>query len=220
MKQPIKILSEDSQFTVTLLVILACLFLSLIFPVDNGSLSQLLTKNVFFLVIIPVLYIKIILKKELAFFGLNIKDKKNGIFWGTLLFLILLLAYYALFSYTSLQKKYSLPENAVTQFPFFLLYELFLMNILLFSYEFFYRGFLLSTLSEKFGFWAVFAQAIIFIIFSVLGNGLFWQFCAPIVLSLSSGILSYQSKSFIFSYLLSFLFIIIMNSYIIYSISK
>lgn len=218
MKQRIKILFRDSQFMVTFLVALVCLFLSLTFPVDNGSLAQLLTKSIFFLVIIPALYIKMILKKDLSDFGLNIKNKEAGITTGILLLVILVLTYYVLFTYTSLQKKYLLPDNVVAKFPFFLLYELFLMNILLFSYEFFYRGFLLSAFSEKFGYWAILFQGIISILFFTLSNGFFWQFCALNALSFTNGFLAYRSKSFIFPYILSLLFIIIMDSYIIYSI--
>jgi membrane protease YdiL (CAAX protease family) len=211
---------KDSELLVSSLLIFVCLFLTLVFPVDNNNLAQLLTKNIFFLVIIPALYIKLILKKNLSDFGLNIKNKKTGLVWGIFFLVFLSLLYYALFSYTTLPKKYILPQNVAGSFPFFLLYELVLINILVFTYEFFFRGFIQFLFFEKIGYWTILFQSAIFILFSSLNNGFFWQFAAPLVLSLSSGILAWKSKSFIFSYIASLVFIIIMNSYIIYSINK
>jgi|WetSurMetagenome_2_1015567.scaffolds.fasta_scaffold55702_3 membrane protease YdiL (CAAX protease family) len=214
----ISTINKDSGLLVSSLIILSCLFLSITFPVNKESLGQLLTKNIFFLVIIPALYIKLILKKDLASFGLNIKNKKAGIFWGMFFLIALFLLYYLLLAYTNLPKKYLLPSNVTSQFYFFLIYELVLMNIMIFAYEFFYRGFVLFLFSKKIGHWAIFLQAIIFVLFSSVENGFYWQFAAPLVLSLSSGILAYKSKSFIFSYISNLLFIIILNSYIIYTV--
>lgn len=211
---------ENRELLIDSFLLFSCLILSVIFPVDNSSLIQLIIRNIFFLVILPALYIKIVLKKNLSDFGLNIRDKKTGLFFGAILFIILIILYYFLFSYTSLQKKYALPSNTIGQFSFFVLYELLLMNILLFSQEFFYRGFMLSTLSRKFGYWSILIQSAVFILFSSLSSGFFWQFSAPIALSVTNGFLAYKSKSFIFPYLSGLLFIITVNSYIIYSINR
>ena len=200
------------------LMIFACLFLYTIFPVDNTSLMQLLTKNVFFLFIVPALYIKIVLKKDLFSFGLNIKNRTKGIFWGIVLLAILFLLYFFLFSYTPLETKYSLPKNVTDHFSFFVVYELIIMNILSFTQEFFYRGFVISIFSEKFGFWSVLIQAAIFIPFFIFSNGFFWQFSTPVALSFANGFLFYKTRSFVFTYALNLLFIIILNSYIIYNI--
>lgn len=210
---------KDQELIISFLIIFACLFLCNVFPVDSGSLIQLLTKNIFFLVVIPALYVKIILKKNLSDFGLNIKNKKVGLTLGIIIFLALLLVYYVLFNYTSLEKKYLLPKNITGQFAFFLVYELVIMNILLFSQEFFYRGFMLNLLLKKFGFWAIAIQSTVFILVSIFSNSFFWQFSIPIVLSVSNGYLAAKSKSFLFSYIVSLLFIIIANSYIIYSVN-
>lgn len=210
---------KDSELSVSSALILVCLFLSIAFPVDKESLGQLLTKNIFFLVIIPALYIKLILKKDLSDFGLNTKDKKKGLIWGAFFLVALLCVYYLLLNYTLLPKKYILPQNIVSSFAFFLIYELILMNILIFTYEFFFRGFILFLFSKKIGYWAILLQAVIFLAFSLISNGFFWQFSAPLILSLSSGFLAYRSRSFIFSYIVSLVFIIIMNSYIIYSVN-
>jgi membrane protease YdiL (CAAX protease family) len=172
---------KDTELLVSSLVIFACLFLAIVFPVDNNSLAQLLTKNVFFLVVIPALYIKLILKKNLADFGLNIKNKKTGVIWGIFFLVFLSLLYYALFNYTSLPKKYTLPQNVANSFPFFLLYELVLMNILIFSYEFFFRGFVQFLFFEKIGYWTILFQSAIFILFSSLNNGFFWQLQKQII---------------------------------------
>jgi hypothetical protein len=209
---------KNSELLVSSLVVLVCLFLYIFFPVDKESLGQLLTKNIFFLIIVPALYTKLILKKNLSDFGLNIKNKKTGLVWGAFLLAVSTLFYYLMFSYTSLPKKYFLPQNVTSQFTFFLLYELVFMNILLFAYEFFFRGFVLFLFSGKIGYWAILVQMTIFILISSLVNGFFWQFSAPIFLSLANGILSYRNKSFLFSYFASLLFIIIMNSYIIHAV--
>lgn len=211
---------KNSELLISSFVIAACLFLSVVFPVNSSSLAQLLTKQVFFLIIIPALYIKLVLKKKLSSFGLNLKNKKTGIFSGIIALFALVIIYYLFFQYTSLEKKYVIPELAANYFPYFIAYELILVNVLFFSYEFFFRGFVLFLFSEKLGQRAILLQAILFTIFFSISFGFFWQYCVPVIFSLAGGFIAYRSKSFIFPYITSLLFAIVMNSYVIYSLKK
>jgi len=211
-------LSKDSVLSMSSFVILVCLFLSISFPAEAGL--QQITKSFSFFVVIPILYIKLILKKDLRSYGMNISEKKNrraGIFWAILMLFISLMIAYLLFNYTGFKKSYGLAAYIVDNFWIFIAYELILVNILLFMQSFFYQGFVFFTYLKKFGYWSILIQFFLYLLFiSVLGN-FSWQLSPFIILSLTGGWVAYKSKSFVYSYAMGLLFIIVLDSYIIYT---
>jgi hypothetical protein len=212
-------LSKDGILSMSSFVILVCLFLSISFPAEAGM--QQITKNLSFLIIIPILYIKLILKKDLKSYGLNIsekKDRKSGIFWAiSMLFVSLLIAYFLL-NYTEFKKSYGLAAYLVENFWIFMAYELILVNVLLFIQSFFYQGFILFTYFEKLGYWSILVQFFLYLIFILILGNFSWQLAPFIILSLTGSLVAYKSRSFIYSYIMGLLFIIILDSYIIYTI--
>lgn len=66
--------SDNLEFILSLVAIAACLILAAVFPVQGGF--QQITKDLFFLVLLPVLFIKYILKKTCRISGLICKTKK------------------------------------------------------------------------------------------------------------------------------------------------
>src|SRR3989339_1651052 len=111
-------LIENKEIVITSGVIVFCLLLSLFFPVQSSI--QLLTRNIFFLIIVPILYYKLILKKKITNFGLTLGDKKAGIFWGVLMLLTTLLTFFLLYTYTDFRKNYLLSSYVVHNFWIFL----------------------------------------------------------------------------------------------------
>jgi membrane protease YdiL (CAAX protease family) len=204
------------QIAVSIIIALICLTLSLVFPAQGGF--ETVTKNVFFLVAVPALYIKYILKGNLAYFGLNLQNKKAGLIWGIITFAVLvaLAAFYT--RLPNFQTNYNLPGGIVNNFWYFLLYELVFVNIFLFVYEFFFRGFILFILSEKIGFWAIFAQTIIFWLSLIATKNFTWSFAPTIILPLTSGFLAYKGRSFVYSYAVAIIFTILLDAYLIRSI--
>ncbi len=207
-------LIENKETIITSLVIIFCLALSIFFPVKNSA--QLLTRNIFFLVIVPILYYKLILKKKISDFGLTLGDKKAGVFWGILMLLATLLTFFLLYSYTDFKKNYLLSSYIVHNFWVFLLYELILANLFVFVQEFFWRGFILLYFSKKIGVFSIFLQFIIFILIIIPTENSFWQMAPTLAISLFSGIIVYKSRSIFYSWIVSLFSIIILDSFIIY----
>jgi membrane protease YdiL (CAAX protease family) len=204
------------QDIVTVIIAVVCLTLSLVFPAVG--IVQMLTKNIFFLIIVPVLYIKYIRKENLKDFGLNLRNKKIGIIGGIIMLAVLALISFAYTQFAGFQDNYQLPGYVVDHFWYFVFYELVFVNFFLFIYDFFFRGFILFSLTPKFGLWAVLAQAVIFWSTLLLTKNFTWALAPTIILAPASGILTYKSKSFIYSYTASIIFMIFLDAYLIHSI--
>ncbi|MDO9231231.1 MAG: hypothetical protein Q7U36_01970 [bacterium] len=207
-------LIENKEIATTSLVIVFCLLLSLFFPVQNSA--QLLTRNIFFLIIVPILYYKFILKKNISTFGLTLGNKQAGIFWGILLFLATLLTFFMLYTYTDFRKNYLLSSYVVHNFWIFLLYELILANLFVFIQEFFWRGFILLYFSKKIGLLSIFLQFFLFVLILIPTGNSFWQMTPTLVISLFSGIIVYKSRSIFYSWIVALFSLVILDSFIIY----
>lgn len=201
-----------------LVIALACLYLSRKFPVKN--IYQLTTRNIFFLLIVPFFYIRYLLKKPAARIGLNIRDKKAGLFWGASMLFLSLLVSYLIISNTDLSSKYYLPAYAVVNFRFFLVYELIFVNLSLFVYEFFFRGFLLFTLARKFAFYSIPFQAIIYVALLIFDKNPVWLIVNDSFIALVAGVVAYKSRSFVFSYAMLLAYSIILDACVIHLLNK
>lgn len=211
---------SNKELVLSSAFMIVCLALALFFPVSKGSAIQAMTKGFFFLVVIPFLYIRLILKRTISQFGLNLDHKKEGLLWGTLMLAIAMTASIAIFQWGPSDSEIDIPAYAQANFWLFLVYELIFVNILLFTYEFFWRGFVLFTYSEKFGYWAIAIQAAFFIILSFFNEDFYWKFYSLPILSVLSGFVAIRTKSFVYSYAASLLFMILFDSYLIYSLNK
>lgn len=207
-------LIENKELLTTSSVIVFCLLLSLFFPVQNSA--QLLTRNIFFLVIVPILYYKLVLKKNLSEMGLTFGNKKDGIFWGILIFFATLLVFFLIYSYTDFKQNYLLSSYIVHNFWIFLFYELLAANLFIFIQEFFWRGFVLLYFSKKIGYLAIFLQFFLYALILIPNENSFWQLVPALVISLFSGIIVYKSRSIFYSWLVALLSLVILDSFIIY----
>lgn len=216
----IKKISQNKEFLVTLAIILICILLSLSFPSKNSF--QGLTESFFFLFLVPILYIKLVLKKNVADFGLNIQNNKKGILWGTGMLAVSLIISYLLVQYTSFRSNYPLSSLLLGNFWIFLVDMLVFVNLLLFFQEYFFRGFILSVFSRKITFWSIFIQAGFYltaILFAQGGfNKAFWQLTPFVIISFTGGITAYKSRSMLYSWASDLLFLIIFNAYLIHLI--
>lgn len=215
-----KYLSRHKEFLVTFAVVIICLVLSALFPSENNI--QHLIKQIFFLFVIPVLYIKFVLKKSISDFGLNLQNKKTGIFWGTLMLIISLLIAFLFIKFTPFGKQYSILPQVVNNFWLFLIYMLIFVNFLLFLQEYFFKGFLLFSLEKNMAWKAIVIQVIIYLLSIMITkkgiNQEMWQSIPLLIQSVTGGIIAYKSRSMIYSYISGLLFLILLNSYIIHTI--
>jgi hypothetical protein len=125
---------------------------------------------------------------------------------------------FAIMKIPSLKNSYHLPSYIKQNFGLFVVYELVLVNILLFTQEFFWRGFVIFSYSKSFFYWSVLIQVIFFMIFSYFSADISWKYFSLPILALTAGITAYKSQSLIFSYAMSLLYMILLDSYLIYSL--
>lgn len=195
-------------------IIVLCLFLVYLFPIQNSF--QDFSRNLFFIFLLPILYIKFILKKNLSDYGFNLQNKEVGFAWAAGMLAVSFLIIFLLVHFYHFENNYPIPAYLAQNFWAFLFYELILVNFILFISEFFFKGFLLFTFTEKLGHWAIAIQFLAYFLFLVSAGSLAWQSAPMIILSLTGGIVSYKSRSFIYSYLMGLMFLIMLDSYIIY----
>jgi len=214
MQNFLNIVKTNQQMLANFSVAIVCLLLFFLFPGNN--FSQYLTKSAFFLMLIPFLYIRYILKKNIFDFGFNLKNAKIGFIWGGLMLAISLLAIYALANLTDFEKQYFISPYISGNFWQFVFYELLLVNALFFFQEYFFKGLLLAILSDKIGYLSVLIQAIIYLVSLQFIYNSFWQSIPLAIFSLTGGVAAFKGRSFVYSYLPGILFIILTNAYIIY----
>ncbi len=206
-------LHSYKETLVTSAVILTCLFLSILFQADNTL--QSISRSIFFLIILPVLYIKFILKNDLADWGWNLENKKEGAVLASISLCLALIIFYLLIRWAGFSSHYHV--NTLIQYNFwlFLLYELFFLNIFFFAQEFFFKGFVLSAF-RQFSFWTILIQSGLYFALFILSKTFSWQTSPFMFISLVGGLIAYKTRSFFYSYIFGLSFIIILDAYIIH----
>jgi membrane protease YdiL (CAAX protease family) len=112
-------------------------------------------------IIIPLLVIKLILKEKASEFGLSLKLERN-FFQFYFIFMIFMLVFVYFASKTSsFQSKYPFLKiyNSSQLDSKFLMWELVYCSQF-FCLEFFFRGFMVKGLQNKFGLWSIFIMTI------------------------------------------------------------
>jgi hypothetical protein len=209
-----QVLGQWKEALSSFLMAIFCFFMVYYFPVDDYL--QNLTKNIFFLLVIPFLYVKFVLQKNIRDFGISWGDKKTGLIWGGALFLFLAVLFFLIIRYTEFDKTYAPPVFVQINFWYFLLYELVLVNLLFLLQEIFFKGFLLSALRAKLGYWSILVQSLVFLFPLFIFSSYFFETLPLVVISLLGGLVAYKSRTFVFSYLAGIIFLIILDAYIIF----
>jgi len=208
--------SLNKKDIVSVLMMVFCLLMIRLFPEENYF--QKIIISVTFLLAIPALYIKIVLKESLKNFGLKLGNWRQGIAWTLISFAILALISYLIYNYTNFVEKYYLPQKVIESFKLFAFYEIAIVGFFIALYEFFFRGFIMFSFSEKLGYWAVISQFALFVLFLIIMEDFNWMFAPYIMISFFSGVIAYKSRSLFYSYLFSLLFVIISDAVYIYSL--
>jgi len=213
-KQKSSPLSRWQTELISSAIALLCLFLVVSFPAQD--FLQNLSRGFFILFLLPVLYIKLILKQDLRDFGFNLQNPRVGFSWATGMLAASFLIIFFLIRFSDFENNYLIPAYLAKSFGLFLFYELVVTNFILFIYEFFFKGFLLFLLARKLGFLAVFIQALTFILFMTIVGIMDWKMVPAAILAFTGGIVAYKSRSFIYSYLMGLVFILFLDAYIIH----
>ncbi|MFZ5982232.1 MAG: hypothetical protein ACOYS2_01490 [Patescibacteria group bacterium] len=210
-------LKIDSSWKRTLLALaigIMSLIIFSVFPTNN--FLENLTKSLFFLLLIPFLFVKVVLGETVSNFGMRFKLEKALLLELIIFVLASVSLMYLVINYTDFPKHYSLSPVIRNSFPMFVFYELCLVNLLLLFQEYFFKGFLLSIFREKFSYFSIAIQAIIYLIPLFIVSSSIWNTIPMIIISILGGILAYRSRTFFYSYLGSLLFLIILDAYLIY----
>jgi len=101
--------------------------------------------------IIPLLYIKLAMKEKLINFGLGVGDVKTGIKSFLLIPLVILPAIYFGAKMPELQTEYPLAKSLLQNQSNLLIYEMAYVVFYYIAWEFFFRGFILFGLKDRFG---------------------------------------------------------------------
>ena len=197
----------------TALIALFCLVLFTFFPAVGAS--QKITSGIIFLCVLPLLYLKFILHKNLKNFGWQLGDWKSGLIFSSILLAAGLLLFYLLYHYTSFAKGYALPLLVAHNFWYFIFYELLLVGIFTALYENFFRGFIMFSLAPKAGIYAVFYQFFAIFLFFWITGSLNWNNSPFLITSFFSGLTSFKSRSMLYSFVASLLFFIILDALVI-----
>lgn len=209
----IAILNNWKEELLTSAVIIVCLALFFLFPSQGAA--QAVTASLIFLFLIPFLYLKLVLKKNLKDFGWQVGDWKQGVLFASLSLVIALLVFYALYHYTGLAKNYRLPAFATGNFWLFLVYEFVLVAFFLALYEFFFRGFVLFSFLPKTGWLSIIIQFAVFLLFLLIAGNLVWQNIFYVIIAALAGLITFRSRSLLYSFAFGLFFMIIADAVII-----
>lgn len=205
-----KIYKINKKITITTIFILFCLGGYLYFPSTGNFQHKSVT--VIFLVMLPFLYSKYVLKRTTIFQQFKIGDWKRNLRNMIMSIFFALLIITLIFINTEIAKHYFLPSDVKRQFSQFLIYELLGVSFTVAIYEFFFRGFIQNFYQDYFGKWAIFAQLMFFLIM-VLALGLpYWFYISYLIFNLFAGWMVYEGKSILYSALGQIIFIIVLDA--------
>ena len=162
-----------------------------IFPYHYWFLTSAIT-----LLLFPMLVVTFGIKDRNRDYGFRLSNGKLG--WGFVLvgwLFMLLVIILAVQLFPSFQQKYPLSKVAGTSWQVFILYEI-SYGIYMFSWEYFFRGFMLFGLEKRFGKDSILIQTIPF---AVMHYGKpFPEAMGSIPAGLLLGVLALETRSFIY----------------------
>ncbi len=191
-------------------------FLDLGYATDQTvSINQFI---IFFLLmfIVPVLYIKIAMKKRLSEFGFGLGDTGFGVKTLILIPLIVVPAIYFAANMPDVRSEYPLAKSLIQDQSHLLVYELAYVIFYYIAWEFFFRGFLLFGLKNKFGaFNAILIQTISSCLVHIgKPEG---EIIGSIIVGIIFGIIALRTKSIWYVFLLHAAIGVLTDLFIIYN---
>lgn len=206
------------EATIAIFFILATIVISIFFPVRN-DFQRFLSTFIFF-IILPIIFNKFFLKKEFIKLGITIGDYKSALLISLYNLLAIGLIFFIISYYFNFLNIYTIPVFIVNDFLKFVLYEFFMVLVFVFIYEFYFRGFVLAVFREKIGYWVILLQTVLFIAAAFIGNKVSVVNLLPyLIVTPFAGFIAYRTRSILYSGLVQFLVIFILNLIVIKKIS-
>lgn len=212
-----KVVYANREIIMAGILVFACLAISYFFPAKGSY--QSLASTLVFLALIPIIYVKLILKKNLSAFGVQVGDWRKGLVGIVISLVVAFLAAYILFSYSDFLEARNFIKVFKNHFGKFLLYEIFFVGTLAATFEFFFRGFVMESARQKMGSWSIFAQFAILLFFLALSGDFNFQTAYFMIVAPLSGAIAYYSRSLIYSTAFSLIFMLVADAVVIRLIS-
>jgi len=211
MKQSLPIQKEKMIMT-TLFV---CITLGLLYGLpESGSLDSTLQDIIassIFLLVLPVIYCKMILKEPLSSIGLREARWLPAFFWGGVMIVVGGVLLLLLLPVEGFREAYRLPAFIQKSFKWFVVYEVLVVGGIALLYEVFFRGLVMKLWLGPFGPVAIVLQSALFIGFIGISSGFSWQYALLCYASLFSGAVAYFSRSIYASWLANWTFFFLVD---------
>jgi membrane protease YdiL (CAAX protease family) len=207
----------DRRFIVTgLLVLFSVFFLGFFSQSEKvNPVFQTLLVSVTFLLVVPILYSKIVLQESLKNLGWQEGRMFLGILSSIVSVAIALGIIFLLMRTTSFSEHYVFPVGVEMHFGWFVFYELVLVTVAAFLYEFFFRGLVQLLWLRSFGVWAAVLQSLFFFGLLFLGDDVSWQRVPMILFSPFAGAIAYLSRSIWYSFGASWVFFFLTDVFLL-----
>ena len=181
----------------------------------SGSFQQVATMLVF-LVILPILFNSLILKRGISFYGIGKGDYKQGIIWSAYSLLAISFIFLIMSYYFNFLNEYSVPVFITKDFVNFLFYEFIIVVPFVAVYEFYFRGFLMPIFETKLGYLAVLLQAAVLLILVLINSGSgILPFVPYLIFAPFGGFIAYKSRSILYSGATQFIILLALNLIVI-----
>jgi len=165
------------------------------------SVTQEIIASIIFLLVLPVIYCKMILKEPLSSLGIREARWLPAFFWGGAMVSVGGILLFFLLPVEGFRSAYELPSFLEKSFLWFVVYEVVAVGGIALLYELFFRGLVMKLWLGSLGPIAIVLQSAIFIGFIGISSGFSWQYAVLCYSSLFSGAVAYFSRSIYASWL-------------------
>lgn len=205
--------AKNQKGWITIIIAVICLALFVFFPTSN--LFQRLMVAIAFFLITPILYIKIILKENLEDYGIRFKFNNYDLSLSAIFTLVLISLLYVIIKHTGLLADFLSPQSIAHDFKIFILYEIFAVGFFTLIFEFFFRGFIAIGVGKFIKYWSILFQFLFIIMLVLATHGQEWTIILYAMSAPFSGFMAYKSKSIVYSFAVSYLFILLADTLLI-----
>lgn len=197
-------------FSIFFLFVLLGIFL--LFKTNNPT-QDFLTLICFFIVV-PIFYVKMILKENISWFSFKIENWKDGVIWSAFYFMSFGLLFLFLWKAGWFFDSYYVNQTFKNNFWNFIGYELLGTLTLLVAYEFLFLGFLMNVVRDL-GIWSVFVQLAIFLLFLLASGGLRWAMFPVVVSVFLGGIVFYKTKTLFYPVFCGWVCLVFLDAFLL-----
>lgn len=165
------------------------------------STTQEVIASIVFLLVLPLIYCKMILKEPLSSLGIQEARWLPAFFWGGVMVAAGGVFLFFLLPIEGFRSAYQLPSFIEKNFAWFVVYEVVVVGGVALLYEVFFRGLVMKLWLGSLGPLAIVLQSILFVSFIGISSGFSWQYAVLCYASLFSGAVAYFSRSIYASWL-------------------